>query len=507
LSNLDILKSITYGVVNRTDGSFFDGKTNNDFVRNSPLSLVRQSVREKVTPNVLSKNNEFVAVCLRVLPKEEEKFNFFSVTGLLNSIIGSQQTSTQIKVVARIPEIDAALPIPESESDINAIMNHSVFIGDESVEEPTPGSLIRVTFQDVSNMQGPIYLGPYFKGNATQQTSTTPVVQSNQNLANPNAQGFFQQASQGQQAPAAPQAPSNTPQTIGKPTSFTRDRPTAWDFSKIDISVYERAKQRGINVPTFVKPSEVSTDINKNLYICAAVSEVIEQYWRQIDPGAKCIVTASHRPNDPDDSNHNHIEAAAIDFYIQKQNGEKIAVFQSWGTLFMLIQARRFPFGGCGIYINIHPDGVKGITPALAGASSGNNRRPPGSSAGTHYDFRGFMGFVGKSPIASANRPTIWMGLDELGSGGKDDWAYYQSSLYNLANPKVDATGKKIAESAEKLAEFKQMLDTNVPGARQYFSNYLKLAGGNYAASLNDPELPQVSTSVLNILQVLGFEP
>ncbi len=503
MSSLDILKYLAHGTINKVDGTFFDGKTNNDFIRNTPLALVRQGVKERVTPNVLSKNNEFVAVCLRVLPKEDQKFNFFSVTAQLNSVLGVQQSSNQIKVVARIPETDACLPIPESESDINAIMNHCVFIGDESVEEPTPGSLIRVTFQDVANMQGPIYLGPYFKGNGgqfTQPTQSEPPATSQPAQSSPVYQTQPATPQTTPYAPA-PQPPSPQPQKIGKPTAFSKDRPAAWDFKSIDISVYQRAQQRGLNVPTFVKPQDVSTDVNKNLYICAAVSEVIEQYWRQIYPSAKCIITASHRPTDRTDTNKNHINGAAIDFYVQKNSSEKIAVFQSWGTLFMLIQARRLPFGGCGIYVNLHDDGIKGTTSSLAGKSSGGQNRPPGSSAGTHYDFRGYLGFVGQSPKSSANKPSIWMGIDELGSGGNDDWGYYGSI--------VESYGTRDAVSAIQSGYQlnKQILNQKAPGSTQYFANFLKLAGGNYAASLNDPELPPVSTSVLNILQVLGFEP
>lgn len=500
MSLFDILKYLPYGVTNRTDATFFDNKSNNDFIRNTPLSVLRQNVKDRVTPNVLSRNNEFVAVCLRVLPKESSIFNFYSPTARINTLLGAEQSSNQLKIVARIPEIDAAMPAPENENDIGAIMNHSVFIGDESMDEPAVGSLIRVTFQDVNNFQGGIYLGPYFVGNAAQAleavSQATSAVNNQIQEAEQNQESAAPpQQSQEYQPPPSTQSNQNI---IGRPTIFPRDKPASFDFTKIDPNLYQRSRDRGITVNTFVRPESVTTDIHKNLYICAAVAEIIEQYWRQVYADAKVFVSASHRPNDPDDPNHNHIEAAAIDFSITYGSGKIIPVFQSWGTLFMLIKARRIPFGGCGIYINLNADGVKGISPEQAGNRSGSKpKTPPGGSAHTHYDFRAWLGFVGKSPNKNAaNKPSVWLGIDELGSGGKDDWYYF-------GNPELTKTKSLPAGS---ITLTKQSLNQRVPGCTTYFANFLKLAQGDYNASLGDPNLPEVSTSVLNILQVLGFE-
>ena len=77
-----------------------------------------------------------------------------------------------VKIKARIPEVHAALPIPEQTGDAPGphqpiIDLYPTFIAqDTQVEAPKPGDIVNVDFGNKNTWDDPIYLGPLFKSAA-----------------------------------------------------------------------------------------------------------------------------------------------------------------------------------------------------------------------------------------------------------------------------------------------------------------------------------------------------
>ena len=179
----EFIKDINYGTLNRVDGLYFNNKARFDNVSDNAVKAIADTLKNRASKNVLANNTEFIAFCLKVVDVSEN-----DVASLMSSMIPSLaidnpgQIQKIIKVYGRIPEIHTGFPIPISNDDDDAIDAYPVFVG--NAQPPTPGSLIRVTFKDIQNQEGGLYLGTVFDGNSNplpsslteennQQTNTT----------------------------------------------------------------------------------------------------------------------------------------------------------------------------------------------------------------------------------------------------------------------------------------------------------------------------------------------
>lgn len=153
---------IPYGILNPVDTMYGPAKGifNTD---NQPFSkTLTEIAKDRFSRDILAGATEYTAICLCEVPPDfpkdntEQSVNFFGVP---------VQSNAQRRVFARIPELHAHLPIPENERDYDIIRMYPIFVGEAELESPSTGDLIKVTFKNVYNQQGPIYLGLQFSGN------------------------------------------------------------------------------------------------------------------------------------------------------------------------------------------------------------------------------------------------------------------------------------------------------------------------------------------------------
>ena len=204
-----------------------------------------------------------------------------------------------------------------------------------------------------------------------------------------------------------------------------------------------------------------------------AAAYIIELYWRQMYPDATVIITDHYRP--PPD-NGNHSMGAAIDLRIEATLGgsgtKRLSVLRTHSGLKKLQAAGRIPNGGTGVYLNLSPNGIKGVDTATAGSNTQGTgyKAGPGGSAANHYDMRGFLYTSSKH-----HKNTVWTDGDTVGKG-KDD-KKGQACLNYLKN-------NGLGDVADFLG--------NKPW--------------NSGGWTTDPESPSVGGGVPNMRQVLGLE-
>ena len=168
-----------------------------------------------------------------------------------------------------------------------------------------------------------------------------------------------------------------------------------------------------------LSPSAESSQAS--LWALASCAYVIEAYWRSRPTYDRVRLRIRAIPRAKEGGYHKLY--AAMDFYLEYPPdfaGEQAGALQVWASLFRLAEARRIPYGGRGLYLNVNPDtGVTGVTPAEAGQPSRTQcQYPPGGSSWTHYDLRGMWG-INTLPSKRAFF-TSWAATDWNGDG-KDE--------------------------------------------------------------------------------------
>lgn len=170
-------ENIPYGFLNPVDTTYGPGKSIFN-VDNQPFAkTIREIAKERFTRDVLGGVSEFVAVCLAAAPKDLVED---VTTSGLNAFGVSVQANSQIRFFGRIPEIHAHLPLPRNQEDMDVIRMYPLFVGSVELGDPGIGQLMRVSFKNVYNQEGPIYLGPAYSGNKT----STKVSNEENNLSN-----------------------------------------------------------------------------------------------------------------------------------------------------------------------------------------------------------------------------------------------------------------------------------------------------------------------------------
>ena len=121
-----------------TDGLISGNETASkiDYLKDAHDQL-KEVMIDKYEPNKLLQQTEFNAICLKHL------------------INGKSQNKKLIRIKARIPELHSLLPVPDSEKDFEKISFYPTFTStknDIDIEaEITPGTLVSVTFDNMSN--------------------------------------------------------------------------------------------------------------------------------------------------------------------------------------------------------------------------------------------------------------------------------------------------------------------------------------------------------------------
>lgn len=294
------------------------------------------------------------------------------------------------------------------------------------------------------------------------------------------------------------------------------------------------------------KPQTPNTSLQTqqaNLQAIIACAYVIESYWRSRPAYQDVRLRIRSIPRAREGGYHKF--HAAMDFYLEYPanfSGEQAGALQVWASLFRLAEARRIPYGGRGLYLNVNPTtGIKGTTPAEAGSpSKANCQYPPGGSSWTHYDIRAMWGITTRQKLDANGRPTgallpsfftQWAGTDWNGDG-KDEieisnrfrppndrtqnggvidtatyvWANVADPQFTYLEEYVSGTKAQAAPGVAAIMQARkdrpdrvQEEEARVPvrdALRNYFNSY----------GLNDKWLHAVTNRVPNMFQVFELE-
>lgn len=471
-------RALPHGAYNALAVSQNPKKQALDSLSYDPINLLKEELFKKNTPDVFEMKPEWNAIVLKIV----DDFTIINnpLTVALNVLL-SPGKEEKIKFYGRIPEMHGCLLIPNDEKDILALSQYPIFEGAAALGTVVAGDLVRVTFDNLNNFTGPKYVGPFSgKGNMVGLGVST---QSAINAFNNSPRA---------RRTSVPQIEdlNNDPNREGHVVGKNTNQAGIWPNSlvllrtmkgKIPNDLYTRAQARGFNTD-LVPATFIDNDQHLNVYISVAAAEVIEQYWRQQFSDATVRIISNVRNGGERDPNNSHGIGAAIDFVVH-QGGTTIPVLQTWAALTRLARAGRLPLGGKGVYLNVSSNGIKGINPEEAGEASPGQRQhvshlPQGGSAGIHYDWRDSFGNQ-RGPVGTGGKATKWIAVD-IDGDGKDE--------YELGQPNIDkGTGPRYVLD---------YLRDNFPSILQYWRQ----------EGVRDITLPEVTTKVFNILQVLGIE-
>lgn len=153
---------IPYGFLNPIDSMYGPNKAiyNTD---NQPFQKTLSEIaRDRFSSDILAGGSDFTAISLGIVPSDYPKDSMFEALTMFGLPV---QENSQIRVYARIPEIHSHLPSPRGPEDFDIIRMYPIFVGDPGLEPPIYGDLVKVSFKNVYNQQGPIYIGTQFGGN------------------------------------------------------------------------------------------------------------------------------------------------------------------------------------------------------------------------------------------------------------------------------------------------------------------------------------------------------
>lgn len=127
---------------------------------NDIFSASRKVVLERHIPDSLAKRGTYKGIVLKVLPPPPEP------EGWLRRIYGplGVRAPVLVRIIARIPELDAALPEPSQYGDDpgpwqQVIQMHTIFTAvDDTIPVPAVGSVVELDFEDKQNFEGPKYI-------------------------------------------------------------------------------------------------------------------------------------------------------------------------------------------------------------------------------------------------------------------------------------------------------------------------------------------------------------
>ena len=134
------------------------------------MDAIVNASQNQFISDALQNTGPYKAICLRVETDNQTPEAGSWLSNTFSSFFGSPPEL--VKVKARIPEIHAALPIPnqvgsEPGPHQPIIDLYPTFIAESSpMEPPKPGDIINVDFGNKNTYSDPIYLGPLLKSSA-----------------------------------------------------------------------------------------------------------------------------------------------------------------------------------------------------------------------------------------------------------------------------------------------------------------------------------------------------
>lgn len=149
-------RDVPFGRLNPIRDNFAPNKDRLNLSEPSFFKGLRDSLKDRYTPDVLAGNTEYKAIVLKVLPEDADG-GIPHWLAPFNELFGAK--TALIRVIARIPELHAHLPLPRNDEDNEIFGMYPIFEGAVNNGKPEPGQIIRVTFQNIYNFSGPVYLG------------------------------------------------------------------------------------------------------------------------------------------------------------------------------------------------------------------------------------------------------------------------------------------------------------------------------------------------------------
>jgi len=190
------------------------------------MDALANAASHQFVSDSLQNTGPYKAIVLRV---ETDKQSAEAGSWLANTFASFFGDPPQIvKIKARIPEIHAALPVPDQVGSANGphqpiIDLYPTFIAqDTQIEEPKPGDIVNVDFGNKNTYSDPIYLGPLLK------TTGGPGAAGAASGA-----GMFGNCGASTPIPPVP-APQPTPQEATMPTTGTIDPSTGLPTYALD---------------------------------------------------------------------------------------------------------------------------------------------------------------------------------------------------------------------------------------------------------------------------------
>jgi len=163
------IEGFKFGELNPVGTSANSSTSENiDVERMSPLGILSKAVSKASEKDILKGVGYYKAIVLRVENDSDD-------VGLLGRLLGSSADETVIRFKARIPELNAALPIPfdvergSSKVDMSEerLLNNKIIDmyptfeakGSSGLEKPREGALVFVDFGNRETFEDPLYVG------------------------------------------------------------------------------------------------------------------------------------------------------------------------------------------------------------------------------------------------------------------------------------------------------------------------------------------------------------
>ena len=164
-SNVDQTK-IPYGTLNDVS-SPIGGKRERLTADTSFMDAVVNASKNQFVPDALLGTGPYKAIVLRIESDDKSSEAGSWLSNTIGSFFGD--VGKIVKIKARIPEIHAALPVPQELGSADGphqqiIDLYPTFTAqDTQIEEPKPGDIVNVDFGNKNTYADPIYLGPLIK--------------------------------------------------------------------------------------------------------------------------------------------------------------------------------------------------------------------------------------------------------------------------------------------------------------------------------------------------------
>jgi len=224
----------SYGELNKIEVPSIQDRAN--FQNGSIAGILGSTIKQAFTPDAISNSGPYKAIVLKAesntLTPEPGSwiYNYF------RNIFGDANMPPIVRIKARIPELHAMLPIPNSigenasQDDSVIIEMYPTFVAQEASikQTPLPGEVVWVDFENKSDFTGGLYLGPVINGRVAVGPQTTKKTPANA-FGEACTKSYKIQQPEGDKLPGVNKALSHT----GLPLLPRKNKKKSLEYNKI----------------------------------------------------------------------------------------------------------------------------------------------------------------------------------------------------------------------------------------------------------------------------------